>query len=154
MLNLWYNSYYLREETMNIGIVSLGCTKNLVDSEMILGAFKSQGYNIVNEVEEADIIIVNTCGFIQSAKEEAIKRVSEFMYKSLQEKIIREDFKVLRPMPSPIDKIQNKYRWRMILKGNIDNEINNIINKTLSEVYDQNVKDIRISVDVNPNNMM
>ena len=97
-----------------------------------------------------DIIVI---GF-SSAKEEAIKRVSEFMYKSLQEKIIREDFKVLRPMPSPIDKIQNKYRWRMILKGNIDNEINNIINKTLSEVYDQNVKDIRISVDVNPNNMM
>lgn len=60
---------------MNIGIVSLGCTKNLVDSEMILGAFKSQGYNIVNEVEEADIIIVNTCGFIQSAKEEAINTI-------------------------------------------------------------------------------
>ena len=60
---------------MNIGIVSLGCTKNLVDSEMILGAFKSQGFNIVNEVEEADIIIVNTCGFIQSAKEEAINTI-------------------------------------------------------------------------------
>ena len=76
------------------------------------------------------------------------------MYKSLQEKIIRDDFKVLRPMPSPIDKIQNKFRWRMILKGNMDDNINAIISETLKEVYDQNIKDIRISVDVNPNNMM
>lgn len=60
---------------MNVGLVSLGCTKNQVDSEMILGAFKSQGFNIVNEVEEADVIIVNTCGFIQSAKEEAIATI-------------------------------------------------------------------------------
>lgn len=60
---------------MNIGLVSLGCTKNQVDSEMILGVFKSQGFNIVNEVEEADVIVVNTCGFIQSAKEEAINTI-------------------------------------------------------------------------------
>ena len=50
---------------MNVGLVTLGCTKNQVDSEMILGAFKSQGFNIVNQVEDADIIVVNTCGFIQ-----------------------------------------------------------------------------------------
>ncbi len=60
---------------MNVGLVSLGCTKNQVDSEMILGLFKSQGFNIVNTVEEADIIVVNTCGFIQSAKEEAIDTI-------------------------------------------------------------------------------
>ena len=97
-----------------------------------------------------DIIVI---GF-SSVNENSIKNVSEFMYKSLQEKIIRDDFKVLRPMPSPIDKIQNKFRWRMILKGNMDDNINAIINETLKEVYDQNIKDIRISVDVNPNNMM
>ncbi len=62
---------------MNIGLVTLGCTKNQVDSEMILGVFKSQGFNIVNQVEEADIIVVNTCGFIQSAKEEAIETILE-----------------------------------------------------------------------------
>lgn len=60
---------------MNVGLVSLGCTKNQVDSEMILGVFKAQGFNIVNEVELADIIVVNTCGFIQSAKEEAIETI-------------------------------------------------------------------------------
>ncbi len=62
---------------MNVGLVTLGCTKNQVDSEMILGAFKSQGFNIVNQVEEADIIIVNTCGFIESAKIEAINTILE-----------------------------------------------------------------------------
>ena len=62
---------------MNVGLVTLGCTKNQVESEMILGAFKSQGFNIVNQVEDADIIVVNTCGFIQSAKEEAIDTILE-----------------------------------------------------------------------------
>lgn len=62
---------------MNVGLVTLGCTKNQVDSEMILGIFKSQGFNIVNQVEDADIIVVNTCGFIKSAKEEAIDTILE-----------------------------------------------------------------------------
>jgi len=62
---------------MNVGLVTLGCTKNQVDSEMILGVFKTQGFNIVNQVEEADIIVVNTCGFIESAKEEAINTILE-----------------------------------------------------------------------------
>lgn len=62
---------------MNVGLVTLGCTKNQVDSEMMLGVFKSQGFNIVNQVEEADIIVVNTCGFIESAKEEAIETILE-----------------------------------------------------------------------------
>lgn len=62
---------------MNIGLVTLGCTKNQVDSEMILGVFKSQGFNIVNQVEEADVIVINTCGFIESAKQEAIDTIFE-----------------------------------------------------------------------------
>ena len=62
---------------MKVGLVTLGCTKNQVDSEMILGVFKAQGFNITNQVEEADIIVVNTCGFIQSAKEEAINTILE-----------------------------------------------------------------------------
>ena len=57
-------------------------------------------------------------------------------------------------MPAPIDKIQNKYRWRMIIKGNMDEDINDEINSCLKEVYNKNIKDIRIVVDVNPNNMM
>lgn len=62
---------------MNVGIVTLGCSKNTVDSEMILGFFKSNGYSIVNNPEECDIIIVNTCGFISSAKKEAIDTILE-----------------------------------------------------------------------------
>ena len=57
---------------MNVGFVSLGCSKNLVDTEMMVGLFEKNGYDIVTDPKEADIIIVNTCGFIESAKEEAI----------------------------------------------------------------------------------
>ena len=62
---------------MSIGLVTLGCNKNQVDSEMLLGLFKKLGYNIVSNPEEADIIIVNTCGFINSAKKEAIDTLLE-----------------------------------------------------------------------------
>ena len=62
---------------MNIGLVTLGCSKNQVDSEMLLGLFKDYKMNIVNTPEEADIIVVNTCGFINSAKKEAIDTILE-----------------------------------------------------------------------------
>ena len=62
---------------MNVGFVSLGCSKNLVDTEMMVGLFEKNGYNIVTDPKEADIIIVNTCGFIESAKEEAINTLLE-----------------------------------------------------------------------------
>ncbi|NPV79883.1 MAG: 30S ribosomal protein S12 methylthiotransferase RimO [Firmicutes bacterium] len=57
---------------VRIGLVSLGCAKNLVDSEVMLGMLKEAGFEIVPEGEEADIAIVNTCGFILPAKEESI----------------------------------------------------------------------------------
>ena len=53
--------------TPNIGFVSLGCPKNLVDSERILTELRSNGYNIIPSYENADLVIVNTCGFIDSA---------------------------------------------------------------------------------------
>lgn len=62
---------------MNVGFVSLGCTKNLMDTEMAIGLFKNNNYKIVNNVEEAEIIVINTCGFIESAKEEAINTILE-----------------------------------------------------------------------------
>ncbi len=62
---------------MNIGIVSLGCAKNLVDTEVMLGILGHEGYQIVAEPQEADVIIVNTCAFIDSAKEESIRTVLE-----------------------------------------------------------------------------
>ena len=62
---------------MNVGFVSLGCSKNLVDTEMCIGLLKDKQINIVNNPEDADMIIVNTCGFIESAKEEAINTLFE-----------------------------------------------------------------------------
>lgn len=62
---------------MNVGLITLGCTKNQVDSEMILGYFKGLGFKIVNDSKEADVLIVNTCGFIESAKKEAIETILE-----------------------------------------------------------------------------
>lgn len=60
-----------------IGIVSLGCSKNTVDAEMMLALLKGKGHEIVNDPDLADIIIVNTCGFIESAKEESINALLE-----------------------------------------------------------------------------
>ena len=62
---------------MNVGFIHLGCSKNLVDTEMAIGLFKENKYNVVNDPKEADIIVINTCGFINSAKEEAINTILE-----------------------------------------------------------------------------
>ena len=57
---------------MKVGFVSLGCSKNLVDTEKTIGIFKANGYEIVADPKEAEAIVINTCGFIEKAKEEAI----------------------------------------------------------------------------------
>lgn len=62
---------------VKVGMVSLGCSKNLVDSERMLYKLKSHGYKLVTEPGLSDIAVVNTCGFIQSAKEEAIETILE-----------------------------------------------------------------------------
>ena len=62
---------------MNVGFVSLGCSKNLIDTEAAIGKFKKNNFTIVNEESKADIIVINTCGFIDSAKEEAINTILE-----------------------------------------------------------------------------
>lgn len=64
--------------SVKIGMVSLGCSKNLVDSERMLYKIRKRGYKLVNDAGLADIVVVNTCGFIQSAKEEAIETILEF----------------------------------------------------------------------------
>ena len=62
---------------MKVGFVSLGCSKNLVDTEMCIGIFRKENFEIVNSKEDAEIIVVNTCGFIEPAKEEAINTILE-----------------------------------------------------------------------------
>ena len=60
---------------IKVGLISLGCSKNLVDSEMILGALANSKFEVVNTIEDSDVIIVNTCGFIESSKEESIANI-------------------------------------------------------------------------------
>ncbi len=62
---------------LNIGIVSLGCAKNLVDTEAMLGILGHKGFRIVADPQEADVIIVNTCAFIDTAKEESVQTILE-----------------------------------------------------------------------------
>ncbi len=62
---------------MNVGFISLGCSKNLVVTEEVIGMFKGNGFNIVNDEKKADIIVINTCGFIESAKQETIDTILE-----------------------------------------------------------------------------
>ena len=62
---------------MKVGFISLGCNKNLVDTEKTIAIFQKYGYEVVNDPKKAEIIVINTCGFIQSAKEEAINTILE-----------------------------------------------------------------------------
>ena len=62
---------------VKIGMVSLGCSKNLVDSERMLYKVRERGYEIVTDPAKANVVIVNTCGFIKEAKEEAIETILE-----------------------------------------------------------------------------
>ena len=68
---------------MKIGFVSLGCPKNQLDAEVMLYELVAAGYELTPDETEADIVIINTCGFIESAKKEAIDK-----YRDLYEKII------------------------------------------------------------------
>ncbi|MDT5294368.1 MAG: ribosomal protein methylthiotransferase, partial [Acidobacteriota bacterium] len=58
-----------------VGFISLGCPKNLVDSEVMMGQLKQQGYEITSDAAEADTLVVNTCGFIDAAKKESIDAI-------------------------------------------------------------------------------
>jgi len=60
-----------------VGFVSLGCPKNLVDSEVMMGTLAQAGYEITNDADQADTVVVNTCGFIESAKQESIDAIIE-----------------------------------------------------------------------------
>ena len=65
----------MSKKPYKIGMVSLGCPKNQVDAEQMLGVLAKQGFEITPKQAEADVIVVNTCGFIESAKEESIEAI-------------------------------------------------------------------------------
>ena len=97
-----------------------------------------------------DIILVSFNGLV----EKEIIEVSNKVYEYLKSKLAEDEFIVLKPMPSPIDKIQNKFRWRIIIKGNITEEANIVLNNCLQNIYDANYKNTRVTVDINPNSMI
>ena len=97
-----------------------------------------------------DIILI---GF-NSLVEKEIIEVSNKVYEYLKSNLDKDEFMVLKPMPSPIDKIQNRFRWRIIIKGNITESANIVINNCLQNIYDANYKNTRVTVDVNPNSMI
>ena len=61
----------------NISFVSLGCAKNLVDSEILIGGLKSEKYNLVDNIDKSDYVIINTCGFLDMAREESVDTILE-----------------------------------------------------------------------------
>ena len=69
----------MSDSRQKVGFVSLGCPKALVDSERILTQLKLDGYDVVPRYDDADVVVVNTCGFIDSAKEESMDAISEAM---------------------------------------------------------------------------
>lgn len=120
---------------------------------------KKQNYEMFYETEIAlreqlkyppfcDIILI---GF-NSLDEKEIKQTSSWVYEYLKNNL-QEEFKVFVPMPAPIDKIQNRIRWRIIIKGNMTAEANETLNECLKKVYEKELKTTRISIDINPNNM-
>ena len=120
---------------------------------------KKQNYEMFYETEIAlreqlkyppfcDIILI---GF-NSLNIEELKQTSKFVYEYLN-KNLGAEFKVFAPMPAPIDKIQNRIRYRIIIKGNMTEQANKTLNNCMQEVYKKDLKSTRISIDVNRNNM-
>ena len=116
---------------ITIGLISLGCPKNLVDSENMLGILEKDGFIITSQPEDADVIIVNTCGFIETAKEEAISEIlqmAEYKKTGKCSKLImsgclaeRYSEELFAEMPE-VDVITGAHAW---------GEINKVVKKAL-----------------------
>src|SRR5512145_138541 len=65
------------ERPVRVGLISLGCAKNLVDSEVMVGTLLKDGVEIISDTAEADVVIVNTCSFIDSAQQESVDTILE-----------------------------------------------------------------------------
>ena len=79
----------IMNKTLSLGMISLGCEKNRIDTELFLGVAKRYGINITNKINSADILVVNTCGFIDTAKKESLDTILEVLdYKEKGKTII------------------------------------------------------------------
>ena len=135
--------------------------------EFSIQCARKQNYEMFYETEIAlrkqlkyppfcDIIVIS----FNSISETEISKVSNQVYDYLSKKInnnlneYEQNFRIFKPMPSPIDKIQNRYRWRIIMKGEMNEKVNEILNDCLKEFYKKDIKTTKITIDVNPNNMI
>ena len=99
-----------------------------------------------------DIIIIG----ITALDENIVQKASNYIYNVLKKTNI-ENLQIFKPLPAPIDKIKNRYRWRLICKGNIDDNIIKSMNDILTDVRNKKISskyELRINVDINPNNML
>lgn len=125
---------------MNVGFISLGCSKNLVDTEIVIGIFKNKNYHIVNNPKQADVIVINTCGFIESAKEEAINTILEMAeYK-------KQRCKVLIVMGCLVERYKEELEKAipevdLFIKFSEYDEINSKIDKVLENKEDSKKQD-------------
>ncbi len=91
---------------------------------------------------------------ISAEDEKIVENVSNKVYEAFSKRMKNlQGVNIFKPRPAPIDRIKNKYRWRIIIKGKFDNNMIENINSVLQETYKYNQK-ARIVVDVNPTNMM
>ena len=97
-----------------------------------------------------DIISIN----LVSNSEKNVVELSGFIYRELINSNLKDKMSVFKPMPSPIDKIKNKIRWRIIIKCKFDNNIINLLSGVLNKCYSLNYKDTGVIVDVNPNSFV
>src|SRR5438874_5401319 len=67
----------IKDRPVRVGLISLGCAKNLVDAEIMLGSLLKDGVEIINDAAKADVVIVNTCSFIDTAQEESVDTILE-----------------------------------------------------------------------------
>ena len=129
---------------MKVGFISLGCNKNLVDTEKTIALFKEHGFEIVNNANQAEIIVVNTCGFIEKAKEEAINTILEMAeYKKQNCKYLIAMGCLVERYKSELEKeipevdLYIKYSSYNTLWEQIENLINSKKNKPKEEPFEE-----------------
>ena len=100
-----------------------------------------------------DIIVIGFNGLNEKELIDIGNKTYSYLKEHLGNGEENKEFKIFKPMPAPIDKIQNRYRYRIIIKGVMNKKANDVLNNYLKKVYQKDLKDVRISIDVNPNNM-
>lgn len=137
-------------QTYNPDDFSIQCAK-----EQNYDSFYEAEINIRRQLKYppfCDIIVFGLSGLVKAE----VQKASNTLYQILDEQIKQEkmDTLLLKPLPCPIDRIKNRYRFRMILKGKADEEMITMINQAMTKYYKENFRQTRMMIDINPTNMM